>query len=167
MEPHCATRHSGDAMAKQKKPSGPRALAAALPSVTKPLFRERGFAESGVLNDWPDIVGQPLADNTAPERLGRDGTLDVRVSGGWALELKHLEPLVLERIATYFGYRAVTRLAITQGPLPPRLKKKPRRAKTLSPADAKALEASLADTDDPALRKALARLGREVLGTEE
>jgi hypothetical protein len=154
-------------MVKRKKPSGPRALAAALPAVTKALFRERGFAESGVLHDWPDIVGQALAAHTAPERLGRDGTLDVRVSGGWALELKHLEPLVLERIATYFGYRAVTRLAITQGPLPPRPKKKTRRAKILSPEDAKSLEASLADTDDPALRKALERLGREVLGTEE
>ncbi|MFP6742492.1 MAG: DciA family protein [Alphaproteobacteria bacterium] len=152
---------------RSKKPHGPRALAAALPSVTKPLFRERGFAQSGVLNDWPDIVGQPLADNTAPERLGRDGTLDVRVSGGWALELKHLEPVVLERIATYFGYRAVTRLAITQGPLPPRPKKNPRRTKTLSPDDAKDLENRLADTEDPALRKALARLGHEVLGKED
>ena len=154
-------------IAKPKRPHGPRALAATLSKVTRPLFREHGFAESGVLNDWPDIVGQALADHTAPERLGRDGTLDVRVGGGWALELKHLEPVVLERIATYFGYRAVTRLKLIQGPLPPRRKKKVRRSKALSATEAKALEASLASTDDPALRQALARLGREVLGEDE
>ena len=154
-------------MAKPKRPHGPRALAATLSKLTKPLFREHGFAESGMLNDWPDIVGQPLADHTAPARLGRDGTLDVRVGGGWALELKHLEPLVLERIATYFGYRAVTRLKLIQGPLPPRRKKKARRPKVLNAAEAKALEACLATTDDPALRQALARLGRAVLGENQ
>ncbi len=148
-----------------KKPHGARALAVLLPKLTKPLYRARGFAEAGVLNDWPDIVGRPLADYTAPERLNPDGALEVRVGGAWALELQHLEPLVLDRIASYFGYRAVTRLALVQGPLPPPAKPARKyRPKTLGKAEAEALKRDLADTDDPKLRAALERLGREVLG---
>ncbi len=150
---------------RSKKPHGARALAALLPKLTKPLYRARGFAEAGVLNDWPDIVGQPLADNTAPERLNPDGALEVRVGGGWALELQHLEPLVLVRLAGYFGYRAVTRLVLIQGPLPPRPKAaRKHRPKILGKAEKAALKQDLAELDDPNLRAALERLGREVLG---
>ncbi len=150
---------------RPKKSSGARALATLLPKLTKRFYQARGFAEAGVLTDWPDIVGRPLADYTAPERLHPDGVLDVRVGGAWALELQHLEPLVLDRIASYFGYRAVTRLALKQGPLPPRAKAPPKRLpKVLNKAEEEALKADLAATDDPNLRAALERLGREVLG---
>ena len=118
-----------------------------------------------MLNDGPDIVGRPLADYTAPARLSADGVLEVRVSGGWALELQHLEPLVLDRIASYFGYRAVTRLALIQGPLPPPAKPRVKfRPKILSKSEAAALKRDLAQTEDANLRAALERLGREVLG---
>ena len=150
---------------RSKKPHGAIALAALLPKLTKPLYRARGFAEAGVLNDWQDIVGRPLADYTAPERLSPDGTLVVRVGGAWALELQHLEPLVLDRIAGYFGYRAVTRLALVQGPLPPRAAPpRKRRPKILGKAEEEALKRDIEQTDDPNLRAALERLGREVLG---
>ncbi len=155
-------------MPRMKKPSGARALAVLLPKLTKPLFRAHGFAEAGVLNDWPDIVGRPLADYTAPERLHSDGALEVRVGGAWALELQHLEPLVLDRIASYFGYRAVTRLALVQGPLPRRakpLRKQP--PKILGKTEAEALKQDLAGMEDADLRAALERLGREVLGETE
>ena len=60
-------------------------------------LEERGFAEARVITDWPDIVGLPLADHTLPERMSAAGVLHVRVGGGWAVELAHLEPFVLER----------------------------------------------------------------------
>ncbi|MFP6730254.1 MAG: DciA family protein [Alphaproteobacteria bacterium] len=136
-----------------------------MPKLTKPLYAKRGFAEAGVLNDWPDIVGHPLADYTAPERLSPNGVLEVRVGGAWALEHQHLEPLVLERIAGYFGYRAVTRLSLIQGPLPPPAKpRKKHRPKVLSKREEAALKRDLAETEDANLRAALERLGREVLG---
>ena len=152
-------------MTSSKRFGRPRGLAAIIPKVTRALFRSRGFVEAGVLTDWPDIVGRPLADFTCPERLGRDGALRVRVSGGWALELEHLEPVVLERIASYFGYRAVTRLALMQGPLPSRpADPGERAARALDSGEEAALRADLAGTDDPDLRAALERLGRAVIG---
>ncbi len=152
-------------MRRPKRARGPRALAAVLPKVTKPLFGARGFVEAGVLTDWPDIVGRPLADHTCPERLGVDRVLVVRVeSGGGALELRHLEPVVLERIAGYFGYRAVTRLALVQGPLPARPAPRRRSPRALDAAEEATLDARLSDAGDPDLRAALERLGRAVIG---
>lgn len=148
-----------------KRHRGPRGLATTLSRVTGALFRARGFAEAGVLTDWPDIVGRPLADVTCPLRLGRDGALEVRVSGAWALELAHLEPVLLERIAGYCGYRAVTRLRIVQGPLPSRPAPGRRRVHEIDADAAAALKAHLAGTRDADVRAALERLGRKVMAT--
>ena len=84
-------------------------------------FEARGLAAAGIAAEWPAIVGRSVAACSWPERLGRDGTLRVCVSGPVAVELQHLEPQILERIATYYGYRAVTRLAyVNRAPPPPR-----------------------------------------------
>ncbi|MFQ5983987.1 MAG: DUF721 domain-containing protein [Alphaproteobacteria bacterium] len=142
-----------------------RGVAAVLPAVTRKLLRERGFTEPGVITDWPAIIGKSLAEHTCPERLSRDGTLRVRVAGALATELKHLEPQIVERIATYYGYRAVTRLALVQGPLPPSGRRRTRTLRPLDEAEEEALAARLDGVSDPGLRRALHALGRAVYGS--
>jgi len=151
-------------MAGTVQARGPRALAASLAKVTAPLVRRRGFREVRVVSDWPELVGPALAAHSVPERLSRDGVLKVRVASGWALDLAHLEPLLIERIATFYGYRAVTRLALVQGPVPrPEAPAKP-APRPLTAAEEAALEGSLAAVEDGGLKAALAALGRAVLG---
>lgn len=133
----------------------------------KAMLRGRGFTEAGVLTDWPDIVGRPLADFTSPERLSRDGTLYLRVCGGWALEVTHLEPALLDRIAGYYGYRAVTRLALVQGPLPVRAQPRRRQIRALSADEEAALAVRLDDAGGPKLRAALEGLGRAVIAASD
>ena len=97
--------------------------------VTTPLYRKRGFAEARILSDWPVIVGERFAAVTLPEKLTfprgntgggkRDGLLHVRVGAPLATELQHLEPQIIERINGYFGYNAVARLKLIQGPVTP------------------------------------------------
>lgn len=146
---------------------GPRRLAAALSKVTRAGFRRRGFAHSGVLSRWPEIVGDELAAMSCPEKLkfppgrGEGGTLQVRVASGFATELQHLEPVVIERINTFFGYAAIGRLALKQGPLPARRERR-RRWRALERAEEKALGERVADTADPGLKAALLELGRRV-----
>ncbi len=41
----------------------------------------------------------------------------LRVEGPRSLEVQHIAPQLLERINTYFGYRAVAELRIMQGPV--------------------------------------------------
>ena len=95
---------------------GLRSLAATLPPITSPIFKTRGFAEAGILTDWPAIVGEMLGRRTAPERIAfprgdrRGGTLHVTCESAFAPELQHLAPQVIERINGYFGYPAVAQL---------------------------------------------------------
>ncbi len=101
-----------------------RALGAATAKVTGPLFRKRGFAEAGILTNWPEIMGHVLAGRTMPQRISypkgerNEGTLYIRVESAWATELQHLSPQVIEHINSYVGYRAVAQLAISQGTVP-------------------------------------------------
>lgn len=141
----------------------------AVPSerVTRPVFGKHGFAGGALVVDWPAIVGSAVASHTLPVRIKfppkerAEGTLVVKVdSGAFAVELQHLEPLVLERINGYFGWRAVARLKLQQGPLP----EKPKPTSTAAPppdAPSPAMD-RLAEVEDPELREVLERLGRRL-----
>lgn len=92
-------------------------IAFALKAVTENINRKRGFVGLGIINDWPTIVGSRLANKTLPEKLTKNGTLRIRVDGPIATEIQHMEPQILDKVAVYFGYRAVHRLSIVQGPI--------------------------------------------------
>lgn len=156
---------------RRRRGGGPRALAQSLAAVTRPLFGKRGFADGAVLTDWPVIAGQHLARHSLPEKVtpgakdGGGGTLHLRIeNGSIATELQHLEPLLVERINGYFGFKAVARLKIIQGPLPPPPEDPPPAIRPPATGDETDLAQSLMDVDDPALRAALADLGRAVIG---
>ncbi len=156
---------------------GPKSLATTVSKVTRKALGRRGLAEAGLVANWRDIVGDGIAERTSPDRLvfrrgeRRDGTLYVRVAGGWATELQHLEPQFLERVNAYFGYRAVARLRLVQSDTAgeeTRRPEAPRRApRRLTGEERNALETRLAGIRDPALRAALSGLGEAVLGESE
>jgi hypothetical protein len=143
-------------------------LAATLQKVTRRTLGRHGLAEGGLVTDWAAVVGETIAERSLPLRLSftgsgrRDGTLHVRVSGALALELQHLEPQILERINGYFGYRAVERLRIHQGPVPGR----PIQRRPPAAAPTAAVEAEIGDllttVEDAHLREALRGLGRSL-----
>jgi hypothetical protein len=154
-----------------KRWGGARPVAAALPRLAGPVLGKRGLGEAQLLKEWASIVGADLAEHAMPTKLSfphgerRDGTLRLRVAPGIAPELQHREPQILERINAFFGYRAVARLALVQGPPLRAPEKRPPAPRPLAPAESAALEQRLAGIADPALRDALERLGRAVIGT--
>ena len=142
----------------------PRALAATLPKVTKPVLEKHGRAYAALIGEWTGIVGPALAAVSLPERLATSanamgGVLTVRVAGAAATEFQHMAPQILDRINTYLGFGAVARLKLVQAPLPgPQRRPAPRLAK--QSAAAKKAIATAADTvSDPALHDALVRFG--------
>ncbi|HYM31089.1 MAG TPA: DciA family protein [Candidatus Cybelea sp.] len=145
-----------------------RALAGEIAKLTRPAMKRRGFFQGDVLTRWPVIVGEELAKASCPEKLmfptgeSTGATLQVRVSGGFALEMQHLANLVVERINTFYGFRAVERLRLVQGPLPVRKRAGRRPARDLTAAEEAAIEAAVAKLDDPGLRLALHALGRQI-----
>jgi len=136
-----------------------------LPEAAAKAYRKHGFAESRLLTDWAAVVGERLAEVCLPEKLARDGALSVRVSPAFALELQHLEPKILERIAGFFGHRAVTRIKLRQGVVEPSKADLRREPRPLTEDEAIALDARLSIVQDEGLRAALDRLGRAVIGS--
>jgi len=157
---------------RRKKASyGLRALAASLPDANARAFRRQGLGTGALAREWRAIVGPGLADFCRPGRLNfpkiaerRNGTLTLRVVPAFATELQHLEPLMIERINSFFGYAAVARLRLQQTPLArpaPREIKTPRQ---LSGEEIQEMEHRLDKVADPDMRAALERLTRSHRG---
>lgn len=151
-----------------------RPLAASMPAITRAALGKKGFALASLLTEWEAIVGPGLAGYAMPLRLAKPrdesqgATLEIRVEGAAALELQHSEPRVLERINAHFGYAAVSRLKLRQGPVGtggasggatvPSIRR-------IGAAEERSLFRQLEGVGDDSLRDALAGLGRAVIGT--
>jgi len=103
----------------RERTGGFRALAETVAGLTRPMLGKRGFASGAIISGWKAIVGERLAAHVVPERItyprGRHdgGTLQLRLAtGALATELQHLEPRIIERINTAFGFAAVARLKL-------------------------------------------------------
>lgn len=149
---------------------GPQRIGSGTAPVLRAAFRRNGFTRPEIVANWPLIVGPALARQTMPERLRaargstEGGVLHVRVDGALGIELQHLEPLVIERINTFYGFHAVARLRLIQGPLPPPPARPAERVRPLTGDEETALAAFLDSVGDARLKSALAALGRGVLG---
>jgi hypothetical protein len=149
-----------------------RSLNQCLPAVAGDALKKRGFGEFKILNDWERVVGAHLARLSTPIKIvfergkNTNGALHIQVASSVAPEIQHLQPIILERIASYFGYPAVGRLVLQQTHgafMPPREK---------SPAPA-AIDSgqpehpAAAACGDEMLRESLASLARTVFNNKQ
>ena len=153
-----------------KRRNVPKTLASQVGKLVKPIFGELGFTDSAIINDWREIAGEYLANHCMPEKIqythgGKSkGTLHLRIeNGGIALQLQHLESVLIERINSYFGFSAVKWIRVTQGPLPKALKNDFSSPQPLSTIEEQSLFNCLNVVDDDELHQALERLGRAIL----
>jgi hypothetical protein len=111
-----------------------------------------GMAE--IVESWPDAVGQAIAQNAWPARIGRDGTLHVHTADAiWAFELGHRAAEIAERAG-------VERIRFAPGPIPePFVEPETRRVPALRPAQEHVEQAAelAAPIEDEELRAAVAR----------
>ena len=151
----------------------PRGLAEIVDRTTLRRLAKQRTAQRELMTRWPAIVGEALARHTAPDKLtparasGQGATLRVRAESSVALQLQHSEPQVLERINSHFGYRAVNRLTIVQGPLPQHKRRQGRPLPPISPEQERAAAGAVAGVSDGELAAALQALGRRVMANAE
>jgi hypothetical protein len=143
---------------------GFHAVGVAVSKLAGPIVRKRG---GGILvrlkAEWTAIIGADWVAVSWPLALGRDGVLKLRAASMAALELQHRAPLLIDRINPFFGRPVVTRLALVQGPLPLDSSPNSSPPRSLAAGEAGALDERLSRIADPALRAALARLGRDLI----
>ncbi|MBU1210254.1 MAG: DUF721 domain-containing protein [Alphaproteobacteria bacterium] len=118
-----------------KKINVGKSVGSFVPKLAQKAFEKYGFSTVALLTDWAAIAGADLAVFTRPEKLkwprmvsvsgdvdagceGRPGaTLILRVEPARALDVEYGAGQIVERINSYFGYRAVSGLKILQMPL--------------------------------------------------
>ena len=84
----------------------------------------------------------------------------LRVEGPMALEIQHASDVILERVNRFFGWSAVGRLALRQGPLSRR--QRPAAARAPDAGKVEEVARTLSAIEDKELRAALARLGASI-----
>jgi hypothetical protein len=147
-------------------------LADLIDDLLAPALAAQGFAGRAIVALWPEIVGERLAARTrplkidwprrrpAPCEMSEPATMVVRVESAFALEMQQLGPIVIERVNTHLGWRAVGKLVLKQGPVEaPVVAAAPPAA---DPALLARMERQVAGVEGEALRACLARLGAHV-----
>jgi hypothetical protein len=159
-------------MAKFSKPRpiSAKPLSVLLSDVFADAYAKQGFAARELVTRWAEIAGPEIARHSEPLKIQwprpvegqpqEPATLVLRVEGPMALEIQHASDALLQRVNRFFGWSAVGRLALRQGPLSRRDRPvRPRPPDAL--AVAKVAE-TLSAVEDEELRAALARLGASI-----
>lgn len=144
--------------------------------LAKQLLGLNGMMEIELLANWSDIVGETLAKYSLPQKIRfnknerSNGLIELVVlSGAFALEIKQREKQILEKINTYFGYSAVSKLKIIQNSSPENflLNKKPIdnvKNFLVSETEQTYITELVKDIHSDKLRETLNNLGKAVLG---
>ena len=137
--------------------------------MTKPLIKKQGFTDPQIFHQWGAIVGESMARVSCPMRISRQSagvstgaTLKVRILGAAALEFEHMTPQILERINQFYGYKAVSRITLEQGPLPMRKTTIPPRPRKLTKREESEIREEVSGIEDDDLRRSMESLGRAI-----
>lgn len=143
-----------------------------------PVLARRAGIDTVLLGAWPEIAGESFADCTKPEAikwpprpahaLGEQtgfapGVLTVACEGARAVFFMHALDEIRQRINAFFGFPAIGRIRVVQKPVEPIGPARRPPPATLAPDERRHLDAMLGAIEDPRLKRALERLGREVI----
>ena len=138
-----------------------------------PALQKRGFHQSDLISHWEEIVTPEFAIHTSPQKLifprgnRTGGILTIRTPAPLALEMQHLEPLLLERVNTFFGYRAVDKIILMHSSSMSAKKiNKPNRVVSVDKSSIRLIESQTEDIHSESLREALRSLGKAVKTAE-
>jgi predicted nucleic acid-binding Zn ribbon protein len=83
----------------ERKKDRPRPIGEAITNFLERSGISRRVEQASVIPEWPELVGQQIAQVTEPLSIARDGTLFVAVrTSAWMNELSLLEPQLLSSI---------------------------------------------------------------------
>jgi hypothetical protein len=162
---------------KKKRGGRSRNIGAVITHAITPICHQKGFVEARILLEWDYIVTSQFSQFciplkvTFPLKKRSEGRLFLQATSSMATEIAYLEPLILSRVNQYFGYQAISKITIFQGPVtvggtarnPHRIIPK----KPLPEATQASLETRVQPIEDERLRSALLSLGVSISGEQQ
>ena len=146
-------------------------LNALMPKLLGPVMQARGLTVSRIISDWPRLAGaaqhwsEPQSLKFPPGKT-MEGSLMVNVASGRGPEMQMMTGEIISRINMLFGYRAVSRIAISQTAMRPKQTPKPQKIyREWGAAEKTAFQEarrSITTKASPELQKALDNLGKSL-----
>jgi hypothetical protein len=161
------------------KPRSLRPLSELVRPVLAEALKAQGFAAADILQSWPEIAGERLAEHSIPVRVmwpprpkvaapgatPRPATLVLKVDSAFALEVEMAAAQIVERVNAVFGWRCVGKIRLRHGPVASAAAavRVQRAGPELDGASRARLAREVGGIADDALRASLERLGRAIL----
>jgi hypothetical protein len=104
--------------------AAPVAVARAVRGITEKSLGKVGQSFAQLLSHWPQIVGPELASKCLPTALNfpktknSDATLHLATNSANALELAHSTPMLLDRVNSFMGYKAIANIRLDHTQMP-------------------------------------------------
>ena len=138
-----------------RKTNSPKRISIISRSITKDIFKKRGFKEHKVITNWKDIVGDEISIYTIPESLTHNKLLTIKCESSHALEFQYHIPKIIERITIMMGYPAVKSIRIKQGNVKNKNKAVKIKKNAISKKNKEELHSILNKVNDENLKKKL------------
>ena len=138
-----------------RKTNNPKRISIISRSITKDIFKKRGFKEHKVITNWKDIVGDEISIYTIPESLTHNKLLTIKCESSHALEFQYHIPKIIERITIMMGYPAVKSIRIKQGNIKNKNKAVKIKKNAISKKNKEELNSILNKVNDENLKKKL------------
>ena len=138
-----------------RKTNSPKRISIISRSITKDIFKKRGFKEHKVITNWKDIVGDEISIYTIPESLTHNKLLTIKCESSHALEFQYHIPKIIERITIMMGYPAVKSIRIKQGNIKNKNKDVKIKKNAISKKNKEELNSILNKVNDENLKKKL------------
>ena len=155
----------------------PKKIGDTLSKINKNYSSKFGKIEFLILSKWTQIVGSFFADHSEPDKISRiteefnefdepiyKNFLHVRVSPAAAVEFQHYKDTIIEKINSFFGYKAIADLRLQQNFIP---EKKTTRDinlfdQDLSEEEKASIKSEIGNIKDKDLENSIVNLGASI-----
>ena len=162
---------------ESKRTYVPKKIGETLASINKNYSSKFGKIEFLILSKWKQIVGSFFADHSEPDKISRiteefnefdepiyKTFLHVKVSSAAAVEFQHYKNTIIEKINSYFGYKAISDLRLQQNFIPEKKIKNNINSydQDLSEEEKESIKSDINNIKDKELEKSIVNLGASI-----
>ena len=160
---------------KQKRTFVPQSIGDTLRKVNRKFSSKYNRTEFLIHSKWPEIVGKYFLDYSEPLNVSKvrdfendlgetvyKNYLNVSVTPAAAIEFQHFKDTIIEKINTYFGYKAIIDLRIQQNYIPKYNTMKKTKSIQINKDEKEFIEKNIEDFKNNELKKSLLNLGNQI-----
>ena len=162
---------------ESKRTFVPKKIGDTLGKVNRVFSNKYGKIEFLILSKWPQIVGSFFAEHSEPDKISRltedfdefdqpifKSFLNVRVSPAAAVEFQHYKDTIIEKINSFFGYKAISDLRLQQNFIPKKKNEQPHKSMRFETNnnEKELVKKEMQNIKDKELEKSIVNLGLSI-----